>query len=484
MEKKNKNRKLIIITIVIVLMTVIYLFLCTLVKSDRILPNTTVNDISIGNMLLKDAADALETDVSARRKAASLTISANGTTYTLEIGELLELDCKALSEEALLASQRTFLARGFFWLKSLLAGSNKTSLPAIKESDALHNKIKDSGLLDIGSAIQTSYQEKDGQLVFTMGTSGSAVDEAALIGQIHALLEKGSYDTVITCPMTDIETEPVDIEQLYQEIHTEPVNAMLDPDNDYRIVEAVEGIDFDKEAAQKILDEAKEGEEVSVDLIYTEPEITTQDMENYLFADQLAAFTTRVGGSANRIINIQLAAGKCNGTILCAGDEFSFNDTVGEQTAETGFQKANATQGEKVIQAYGGGICQVSTTLFIAALYAGLDIPERWCHTYVSSYAEPGMDAAVAWGDLDFKIANNKKYPIKLEVNYYDGSLTVTIWGTKTEIAPVEIETKVLSSSTDSLEVETCRKIYSPNWENAVVSRFYSSYINPSIRQD
>ena len=278
--------------------------------------------------------------------------------------------------------------------------------------------------------------------------------------------------------------EPTDIEQIYQEMHSEPVNASLDPNNGYQITESARGVDFDREAAQKALNEASEGSTVSIALSYTEPEITTQDLKDNLFKDRLATHTTGAGGSANRIINIQLAAAKCNGVILLPGDEFSFNQTVGEQTAETGFQKANATQGEKVIQAYGGGICQVSTTLFIPALYAGLDIPERWCHTYVSSYADPGMDAAVAWGDLDFRIVNDKKYPVKLEVSYENGSLTATIWGTKTEDTPIEIETKVLDSSDRSLEVQTIRKMYSSGSENAVITRFNSSYINPSVRQD
>ncbi|MCI9598203.1 MAG: VanW family protein [Firmicutes bacterium] len=152
-----------------------------------------------------------------------------------------------------------------------------------------------------------------------------------------------------------------------------------------------------------------------------------------------------------------------------SGEEFSFNDTVGEQTAETGFRKANAIQGANIIQAYGGGICQVSTTLFIPALYSGLDIPERWCHNYVSSYAEPGMDAAVAWGGLDFRIVNNKKYPIVLQVTYANGQLTASIWGTKTEKSSVKVETQVLNSSGETLDVQTIRKISFPDNENAVI---------------
>ncbi len=486
MEKKNYPKKRIILftSIAVLLSAIAYLTLCAMVKPDCILPNTTINGISLDGMSLKEAANILENDLAVRQNDISLTVTAEGTDYHLMIGKLLELDCQSLAEEAFLSEQQGFLLRGGLWLKNFIIGSHRNSLPAIHDFDALHKEIADSGLLDIDSAVQTSCQEENGQLVFTMGTPGSTVDEAALIKQIESNLKTGEYDSVITCPMTDSKVDPVDIDQLYQEIHRDPVNATLNPVNGYQIVDSINGLDFDKEAARKILEEAREGSHVSIDLTYTEPDITTQDMKNHLFTDKLATWTTAVGGTAGRIINIQLAASKCNGAILCNGDEFSFNDTVGEQTAETGFQKANATQGEKVIQAYGGGICQVSTTLFIAALYAGMDIPERWCHTYVSSYAEPGMDAAVAWGDLDLRISNNKDYPVKLEVTFENGNLTATVWGTKTEVTPTEIETKVLDSSSDSLEIQTCRKIYSADRENAVISRFYSSYINPSIRQD
>lgn len=94
------------------------------------------------------------------------------------------------------------------------------------------------------------------------------------------------------------------------------------------------------------------------------------------------------------------------------------------------------------------------------------------------------MDAAVAWGGLDFRIVNNKKYPIALQVTYANSRLTVSIWGTKTEESSVKVETKVLNSSSDTLEVRTTRKISSAGDGNVVIQRFDSSYLNPSMRQD
>lgn len=482
-KKRLKKRGILFAVLAVLVLAAAYLLVCAAVNPERMLPNMTVNGVSLGDMSLEEAASALEADTAARRKAAELTISADQTSYRLKVGDLLGLDCMALAGQALSYSQEPFAARGIFWLWDALFGLRITEFPAVTDPASLYQRLEASGLLDIDSTLQTTYQEKDGQLVFTMGTTGEATDEMALTEEITAALEGGDYETVITCPMTSGTVEPLDMDAVYQKVHKKVADASLDPRHGYRLVKSVRGVDFDKEAAREAVKGLEEGATAAVDLVYTEPKITTRDMKKHLFRDLLASHTTRVGGTAGRIANIRLAAAKCNGTILLPGETFSFNKTVGEQKAETGFHKASAIQGRKIIQAYGGGICQVSTTLFISALYAGLEIPERWCHNYVSTYAKPGMDAAVAWSELDFQIKNDQKYPIKLKVHYANGSLTTAIWGAKTEKPRVKIDTKVLSSSAEVLEVQTTRKLYFSGSSNAVISRFYSAYLNSSQRQ-
>lgn len=484
-KKERKKYRTFLVVIAALALISGYLLLCVMVNPSRILPNTTVNEVSLDNMTLEEAASAIEVDTAARREKASLTITADEASYTLELGDSLEIDCMALAKQALSGNRKPFPLRGLFRLRNALIGLHIDAFPTVQDSRILHQKIKDTGILDLGDATQTTYTEKKGKLIFTIGTAGTHTDEEALTKQILSALDAGDYETPITCPMSSGTVRPVDMDSIYQKVHKEAASADLesDPKRGYRIAKSVRGVDFDKEAAEEILKKAKEGSTVAIDLIYTEPEITTRDMKKHLFRDRLAVHTTRVGGSANRIVNIRLATAKCNGIILRSGEEFSFNNTVGEQTAETGFRKANAILGRNIIQAYGGGICQVSTTLFISALYAGLDIPERWCHNYVSSYAEPGMDAAVAWGGLDFRIANDKKYPIMLQVTYANGRLTAAIWGTKTEKTSVNIKTKVLNSSNEILEVQTTRKIRFASSGKVVTKRFESSYLNPSARQ-
>lgn len=485
-REEHKKRYILPAVMSALLLAAVYLMLCAGVELDRILPNTTVNEVSLDGMSLREAVAALEADTENRRANASLTVSADQQSYTLHLGELLDINCLELAKQAISGSRKPFLARGLFRIRNALVGCHITAFPTVTDPAALHSKIEAAGILALDTTTQTTYKEANGQLVFTMGTAGTSADEAALTEQITSALKAGDYDTPITCPMTAGTVEPVDIDAVYQEVHAEVADAALDPKHGYCIKKSVRGVDFDKEAAGKILEEAEEGSTAAIDLTYTEPKLTTRQLKKRLFRDRLAVHTTRVGGTAGRIANVRLAAAKCDGIILCSGEEFSFNDTIGELTAEAGFHKANAILGRKIIQSYGGGICQVSTTLFIPAMYAGLEIPERWNHNYVSSYAAPGMDAAVARGAQDFRIVNNRKYPIKLKVTYANGQLTASIWGTKTksEASSVKIHTRVLDSSDEFLRMETVRKISSASDGNVIVSRFYSEYFNPSVRQD
>lgn len=338
--------------------------------------------------------------------------------------------------------------------------------------------IEESGILKAGSTVQTTYRVEADRIIFTMGTAGTAVDTTKLAEQLEAAAAKRRYKKVIACPMTDGVVEPVDIDRIYREVFQEAIDASLDPDDDYKIVESATGLAFDKEEASHMLADAEEGSTVVVPLVHTEPQITTQDLKEYLFRDLLASYTTKVTGTSGRMTNVRLASDSCDGAVLLAGEEFSFNDAVGEQTEETGFQKANGILNGEIVQVYGGGICQVSSTIFAAALYAGLEISERWNHDLAPRYIPAGMDAAVSWDVLDFRIANNTEYPLKMEVIYTDGYLTVNILGTKTDGTIIEIETEPVDSSNGYREVETYRKNYNEDKSQVFIEQVaYSVYL-------
>lgn len=140
------------------------------------------------------------------------------------------------------------------------------------------------------------------------------------------------------------------------------------------------------------------------------PYITTQLLES--LTDILSSFTTGVGGGNGRVQNIILSTKALNNTLLLPGEVLSFNETVGPPTAERGYQLAPIIMGGEVVPGYGGGICQTATTLYNAALKAGLEILERHAHSIPIDYVPPGMDATIAYESLDLKFRNNRLTPI------------------------------------------------------------------------
>lgn len=439
-----------------------YAALCASVDTGHILNKTTVNDIDVSGMTLDQASAVLKDDAALRHEDAEFAISFEDTHFTVSAGDALELDYDTTAKDALKASQGSFWMRGISQVKASFIG-NHIDRPAVKvNSGALHRAITDSGLPLGEDSIQLPYSIKDSRLTFTPGAAIKKNDEKKLEKNIISSFQEKRFKEKIPCPVKTDGTATLD--QIYQDVYKAPQNATLDPENNYAIVDEVIGIDFDKESGENALKAAKEGEEASIDLIYTNPEVTVWDLRDRLFVDVLSTYTTKVRGSSNRLTNVKLAAKKCNGSIIPSGYEFSFNKAVGEQTKATGYKPAGATLNGKPVQAYGGGICQVTSTIFAASLFANLDILERWEHDYVSSYIDAGLDAAVAWGELDFRIANSFSYPVMMDVIYSDGYLTVTIRGTKTDDSFVSVSTEELDSSTPhSLEVLTRRKVYTEN---------------------
>lgn len=145
---------------------------------------------------------------------------------------------------------------------------------------------------------------------------------------------------------------------------------------------------------------------------------------------KLYSFTTYFdGGNTDRSANIRLAGEKINGFVLAPGEVFSFNRTVGERSEKNGFKSAKIIEDGKFVQGVGGGVCQVSTTLYNAALLAGLEIKEYHPHSLQVSYVAPSRDAMVSGNYCDLKFGNNRKTPVYIRVSCTLSSITCTVYG-------------------------------------------------------
>ena len=146
---------------------------------------------------------------------------------------------------------------------------------------------------------------------------------------------------------------------------------------------------------------------------------------------KLVSYTTQMGeSSSNRIHNVHLMADFIDGTLIEPGETFSFNDVVGERTAERGFLEGQMIIGSLVLPSIGGGVCQTATTLFNDAFELGLPILERTNHNLYLSHYPIGRDATVSWGGPDFKFRNDLKHGLLIKTTYTDSTLTFTFYGT------------------------------------------------------
>ncbi|MFC4056406.1 VanW family protein [Actinomadura syzygii] len=143
----------------------------------------------------------------------------------------------------------------------------------------------------------------------------------------------------------------------------------------------------------------------------------------------MSSYTTRFTPGEPRVRNIELAARILDGQVVQPGATFSFNDAVGPRTRSRGYVPAPAIVGPRLVADVGGGICQVSTTLFNAVFSAGLDIRKARAHSmYMPEYPE-GLEAAVSYPDLDFTWRNDTRLPVRVQVAHTGSSLTVSLWG-------------------------------------------------------
>ena len=194
--------------------------------------------------------------------------------------------------------------------------------------------------------------------------------------------------------------------------------------------------------AERLWNETPVGEQAVIPLELLVPETTQKSLEAMLYRDVLGTMTTSYAWSTpERINNIQLVADKLNGHIMLPGEVFSYNDYVGQRTREAGFQVAQAYSDGQVVEALGGGICQVSSTLYAATMYARLATVSRTNHYFKVSYIDYGLDATVSWGQPDFKFRNSRDYPVKIAAftNPDDESLHIEIWGTDVDGCSVKL---------------------------------------------
>ena len=441
-QKLQRQYKIVSWILTGIFVVIFYAVICLIIGNSKFYEKTSINGIDVGKMKPKEAARLVSNQYDRDYSSANVRIELNGQRYTLDISEALDRDSYSSVKDIQDRTHR-FWIRGYGFLKSKIGGPEYNIYPELGDAQKLKKLVESSDIMKADLSREDGYKIDNDKLILTKGKGSYAVDVDKLVRTISRQTGKGDYDTVIKCPEKQSD---VDMDALYEKIHCEPQDPTLDPDDDYKVIEAKDGVDFDLDAAKMALSAAKTGEKVEIPLVLTRADLTTAEYEKLLFRDQISSYSTEVDGSDNRKTNVKLAAQYCDGTILMPGESFSYNLGVGELTEERGFLPGPSyADGESVLD-MGGGICQVSSTLYMACLYANLEIDERHCHPYPASYVPAGLDATVAWGGCDFVFTNDTDYPIKITTTYDGYSTSCTIWGTVTEPFSVELYTETLET--------------------------------------
>lgn len=449
-----------IIAITAAVLLAAYLGLCAYaVAGQRTLPHTTVyGGVDISGLPPKEAADAISDAAVEYYETFEIPILVNGKTVTLRGKDAQpSVDWTGVERSASWWENTSFFAAGWRYLSSVLGGGNQVSCPMnLGRLEYVDQVLDEVEAAAGGSVAEASWAveetEEAAHLVLTKGVTGQGIDRNALRALVIHNLQQGIGGPV-TAEVTVTPPQEPDFDRIAAEVDREPMDAALDVETDEVIPHRL-GVKLDPAKAKAVYDTLAEGESGEVELEVTQPEVTTLELRATLFRDILGEGSSKISGDAARVNNVRLSAAACDGIVLLPGQQMSYNQTTGQRTTAKGYREATGytSKGQELM--VGGGVCQPSSTLYMACLHANLEIVNRKNHMYTVSYMPEGVDATVSWPNLDYVFANNTKYPIKVSMTIENRVLTARIYGTKTDDTTVKLESVRLSTTPAGVSYE------------------------------
>lgn len=446
---------------------------------NRILENVTIGGLDVGGMTKQEARTALKTALAETLYSQDLTVTLPEEKLILSPGKVKP---SVNIRKAVDTAYR--IGRG--------DGQTASDIPLLPYLDVKESYIRQL-LADYAAAYDTELTQYSWELqgdmpelstenfdptvptqtlVLTKGTPALSLDTQQAYEEILA-----AYERCITGPFTaspEVTPEAVpqrlDVEEIWLEHSIAPVDDSLSFVT-YQPVSGSYGYSFNLRSAEYKLTRADWGETVSVPMEYEEPEILGDEV---YFRDVLGQCDSPHTTTVDRNINLQRVCEILDGHILQPGEEFSFNEVIGERTLERGFRPGLTYSGTRIVKTIGGGVCQGSSTLHVCVLYADLEVTERVSHGFVVAYVPIGQDAAVSWStSTDFKFRNNTNFPIKISAEMADGFMKMKILGTDEK--DYYIELKSTKGEDSALIYSNCYKLKYDKETNELISKEFST---------
>ena len=456
-EKKKKNKIIIILLIIIIfIMMFSMLFAIININNNAIIKGVKIMDIDVSGLTIDETKSLLNNKISILMKN-NIDLVYKDQYNTSIIPEQLDVtfNIDDIVNQAFKIGRSGNIFQNNYAILNNLINSTDLKLDADLNTETLNNMMYNVSTQLPDCVVQSSYYIDGNNLIITNGKEGVIVNneevKKLILNNLYEQIKNNKNDK-IDLPVQEKKPDPINIESIYKEIYKPAQDAYYTSDP-IAVYPDVYGVDFaiSLDDAKKMLE--TEQNEYKIPLKVVEPKVKIQDLGEKAFPTLLGTFRTNYDNSAyNRATNIMLAAQSINGTILLPGETFSYNRTVGDTTPEKGYTLGGTYINGKVVQSYGGGICQVSSTLYNAVVLANLDIKMRYNHSSVVGYVKIGRDATVSYGTKDFQFINSRKYPIKIVATAKNGVLKMEVYGIPEEQEyEVSIESEVLQTNPYSI---------------------------------
>lgn len=394
----------------------------TVLKNDNVYKGVYINDIDVAGLSREEITDLLKTRFQDKAKDSEVLFTAKDQSEKISLSDInLSYDIDAAVEKAMeVGRSGNIIGR----LSSIVKTSKEpVKIPLTSRYD--ENKVK-SAIDSLYSKTLTPVKEADlsisnDKVILYSGHSGESIEKEKLYAEIDTLIQSASGGK-LEVPLVKIPPAKIDVEVIYGKVSQQPVDATAKVENNsVTVVPHVVGRSIEKSSLEAIaseLDKTENTEKV-LPVVFTQPKVTSAMASANLLKDTLSTFNTQFytgnQNDANRGVNIRIAVSRINGTVLAPGQVFSFNDVVGPRTEAGGYKTAHTYAGGTIVDDIGGGICQVSTTLYNSVLFSDMNVVERHNHMFTVGYVPFGRDAAVSYGSVDFKFKNSTNWPLKIE---------------------------------------------------------------------
>lgn len=462
-KKSHKKGVLITLLIIILLALVLVVFSTVFALKNmnciEIVKGVNINNVDVSNLTKEQAIDKIsqQLDDDENNKATVKYGSYSKEVSINDINGKFDIET-AVNNAYNIGRDNDIVANNYTTLLTMIKGKN-VDVGLNYDDEALTKLINDISIDLPDVATESTYVIDNDKLIIKNSKAGIQISRKEFVDSLtKAML---SDDKAFEIPVEKVEKKKIDIEKIYKEVYKQPVDAYYTTEP-RQVYKEVEGIDFaiTVEEAKKIIEEDKAEYEIPLKRI--EPQVKLANLDSGAYPDLLSTFTTKYGtADVNRNTNIALAAKSINSVVVMPGEVFSYNDLIGECSTRTGYKTSTIYLNGELSTGVGGGICQVSTTLYNTVLRANLEIVQRRNHSLGVTYVPAGQDAMVSIGSSDFKFKNNRDYPVKVVAYTGTGSITCEIYGLKQETEyEVKLQSRTIEKTDEKYKVQTYKVLY------------------------